>query len=109
MSFSINKVKESLGLSTTPEIYRSAAVKQFPGAFSMGTSKRRKISKYLRTFFIFFLKLLFFLEIFQFLAQELMILILKVLFRNGSSPPQVEKYSLQTKTHLLWHTLLIFL
>ena len=40
MSFSINKVKESLGLLSTPEIYTTAAIKRFPGAFSMGTSQR---------------------------------------------------------------------
>jgi len=40
MSFSINKVKESFGRLSSPEIYSSTAVKRFPGAFSIGTSKR---------------------------------------------------------------------
>lgn len=40
MSYSINKVKESIGLLSPSDLHSSVAIKQFGGAFSMGTSQR---------------------------------------------------------------------
>ena len=40
MSFNINKAKESFGIFAPVEFNNSAAIKQFSGAFSIGTSKR---------------------------------------------------------------------